>query len=339
MRVLLTGGSGLVGSHVAELLAERGHGVVALRRPGSRTSHLRSTGAVVVKGDVRDAPGRIAGAVTSAAGGVDAVVHAAAVIYADAPWPRVREVNVRGTANVVAAAGAAGATAGVHVSSIAVYGALREGTADESSPTDTPLRPGDLYARSKREAEAAAVRAAGSAGMRLAVVRPSVVYGERDRLFSPTVARIVSLPVVPLLGSGENTVPVVYAGNVAAGIAAALERGVDGRAYDLALDRPLTQRELVEGMARGMGVDPRFIRIPRGLARAAARVGDALDVPVPGAGEVPPGRVARLALDDNPYTSRRAREELGWEPPHRHADALRRTGRWLARRRRKEERS
>lgn len=325
MRLFLTGGTGLLGSHVARLFRETGAEVVCLQRPSSDTGHLRDLGCRIVTGDVRDDPKRTAEAME----GCDRLVHTAALVYDEGPWPRVRAVNVEGTAKVVRSAALAGIERAVHVSSVAVYGEA-EGPLDEGSPTDTPLRPTDLYARSKREAEDAAVEEAERGGVDLRTVRPSAVYGERDRIFAPALATFLRWPVTPLLGPGSNRLPVVYAGNVAEGIAAALvSEAVAGGVFNLAGDHPVTQRQMMQWLGEGLGERTRFVPLPAGLVRWGARLGDSLGLRTPSAPDLGLTRVAQLALDENPFRSERARSVLGWRPSVHPKDALHRTGAWL----------
>lgn len=328
MHVHLTGGTGLLGSHVAELVTAAGHEVDALHRAGADVRHLRSLGCRLIEGDVREGADRLAGAM----GRAEVVIHAAAQVYGGGPWPRVRAVNVEGTTHVARAAGAAGARHVIHLSSVAVYGG--HGTeVDEDTPTDRPLPPSALYARSKREGEAAARLAAREEGMGLTILRPSALYGERDRLLAPRLARIVEWPLIPVLGDGHATLPVAYAGNVADAVLLCMERppeGLEPRVYDVGFDHPLTQVELLEGMARALGRRrPRLVNLPAALVRSAGRLSEALDLSVPGVGDLGLDRVARLALQDNPYPSRRIRSELGWTPVFTHEEGIRRTARWL----------
>lgn len=325
MRVFLTGGTGLIGSHTAALLAERGHDVVALCRRGADTGFLRGLGCEVVGGDVTDAAGTLVDLVR----GCSHIVHGAALVYAGDDWPAVRRVNVEGTRNVLEAAARAGVPHAVHLSSVAVYGTV-EGEVDERTPVDGPLPQDDYYARSKREAEREARAVEARTGLAVTVLRPSSVYGERDRLMTRRVARMARGPVSFLLGSGGNTIPTVYAGNVAEAVLLALEAGRGGATFDVGMDHPLTQRALLEGIAEGLGKRPRLIPLPAGLVRAAAAALQALGMKTPGSKHLPLVRVVRLALGENPYRSRAIRRELGWRPSHRHEDALRRAGRWLA---------
>lgn len=324
MRAFLTGGSGLLGSHLAAHLREQGHVVVALRRPESDTRFLRDIGCDLVDGDVRAAPATLAALMD----GCTHLVHAAGLVYAGGSWPAIHAVNVEGTRNVLEAAASAGIGHAVHISSVTVYGTV-ERPVDETSPIDTDIPTSDLYARSKREGEQVARSVEAQRGLPVTVLRPSAVYGERDRLMALRIASMVRWPVAIVLGSGGNTIPTVYAGNVAVAIRLAMEAGRDATTYDVGLDYPLTQRALLEGIARGMGRSPFLVSLPAALVRTGADVLGRLGVSAPGVEHLPLGRVARLAMGENPFPSRRIREELKWAPPHRHEDALVRTGRWL----------
>jgi UDP-glucose 4-epimerase len=194
---------------------------------------------------------------------------------------------------------------------------------------DSDLSEGDLYARSKRQAEDAARAVERTRGLPVVVVRPSAVYGERDRLLAPALAPFFRWPVAPLLGTGENTVPVVYAGNVAVAIRLAMEAGRGGETFDLGMDHSLTPRALLRGLAEGYGRVPKLVPLPAALIRGSAGVLSRLGIGAPGAPHLPLERVVRLALGENPYPSRRAHDVLKWQPPYLHEPALVRTGRWL----------
>lgn len=325
MKVFLTGGPGLIGTHTAGWLRARGHDVVALHRPTSRTERLEELRCSLVEGDVQDARERLADAMV----GCTHVVHGAALVYAGDNWPRIRAVNVEGTRTVLEAAADAGVRHAVHISSVAVYGTVAA-EVDETAPIDAPVPPGDLYARSKREAERAAREVEAQRDLTLTILRPAAVYGEWDRLMAPRIARMLRGPVAVLLGGGRNTLPAVYAGNVAEAVGLAVEAGRGGTTWNVGLDHPLTQRDLLHGLAQGLGRVPRFVGVPAPLVRHGADVLEWLGVSAPGAPHLPLGRVARLALGENPYPSRAIREDLGWDPPHRPHEALVRTGRWLS---------
>src|SRR2546426_617486 len=121
----------------------------------------------------------------------------------------------------------------------------------------------------------AVVGEAARDGLSAVALRPSVVYGERDRLFTPRVLRVVRLGVVPRIGPGTNHLSCVYAGNVAAAAVAALDAPVSGfRAYNVTSDAPpaLTQHQFLTAFAAALGVRPVTNPIPAGLARTVMTV-------------------------------------------------------------------
>src|SRR5213080_1464176 len=238
MTVLVTGGSGLVGSHVIE----------------ASRAVIERLGAEAVPGDVRDA------AVWHAAvQGVRGLVHAAALLQQRASWQEYEAVNVDGTRRAALAARTAGARL-VHISSVAVYGGLANYRPESERRTeDFPFQPipeHDFYARSKRLAETV-VREAAEGGLTAVALRPNVIYGERDRLFTPRVIRVVRRRVVPRIGPGTNHLSCVYAGNIAAAVVTALDAPVSGfRAYNVTSDAPPvpTQHEFLAAFAAALGV-------------------------------------------------------------------------------------
>jgi nucleoside-diphosphate-sugar epimerase len=318
--VLVTGGSGLVGSHVIEALRARGVPVRALARPAAAAA-VAALGAEPVTGDVIDP----AAWQRACAGGVSGIVHAAAIVQRPVPWATYEAVNVGGTRLAVAAARAAGARL-VHVSSVAVYGGSADyGPERERRTEDAPFRlipEHDGYARSKREAEALVRAFAEADGFTGIAIRPNVIYGERDRLFTPRVMRALRAPILPQIGPGTNHLSCVYAGNVATAIVAALEAPVSGfRAYNVTCDAPppLTAREFLEAFAAACGARPRFFRVP---AMVAGMVMSLWTGPA----------LARAALSfitgENPYVTDRAHAELCWTPHLASREAIARTVRW-----------
>jgi nucleoside-diphosphate-sugar epimerase len=308
---------------VIEALRAQGRPVRALARHGAIEA-VRALGAEPVEGDVTD-PGAWERA---RAGGLTGIVHAAAIVqrprtaYAD-----YVAVNVDGTRLAAAAARASGARL-VHISSVAVYGGSSAYTPRAERRTeDFPFRPiaqRDYYARTKRAAEDVVRAAASDAGALEAVaLRPNVIYGERDRLFTLRLLRALRLRVVPLFGTGENHLSTVYAGNVAAAVICALDTPLRGfRAYNVTTDAPplLTFRQFLEQLAAAAGIRIRPVRLPVALARVLIGLwsGPAL---------------ARAALSfatgENPYVTHRAQAELGWTPPFTPAEGIARTCAWM----------
>ena len=322
MTVLVTGGSGLVGSHVIEALRHVGQPVRALVRQGSEP-FVQRLGAIALTGDVADAETWR----RAALGGLSGIVHAAAKVGPGNP-AQAYDVNVAGTRLAVAAAQATGAHL-VHVSSVSVYsGSADYRTIAERRTEDAPfqpLDPADHYARSKRDAEQVVREAAERGSIAATAIRPDVIYGERDRLFAPKVYRSIRARILPLVGPGTNHLPCVYAGNVASAIVAALERRRSGfRAYNVTRDAgtALTLHEFMRAWADAAGVRVRIVRLPRAMARWMLGIWSG-------------PRLARAALSfmtgDDPYVTELAETELGWQPAVDTRSGIARTVRWLRR--------
>jgi nucleoside-diphosphate-sugar epimerase len=311
---------------VIEALRAASRPVRALVRPAA-VPLVTALGAEPVVGDVGDADTWD----RARAGGLRGIVHAAAIVqHPRTSYARYVAVNVEGTRLAIAAARATRARL-VHVSSVAVYGGSSAYTPQPERRTeDFPFRPiaaHDSYARTKREAEEL-VRAAaeGGAGEFSAVaLRPNVIYGERDRLFTPRLLRALRGRVVPLIGSGSNHLSAVYAGNVADAVIRALDAATPGfRAYNVTTDAPplLSFREFLETLAAAAGTRVRFVRIPLPVARVVIGLWTSR-------------ALARAALSfvtgENPYVADRARSELGWTPRVSAHEAIARTVAWEGR--------
>ena len=327
MRVFLTGATGLVGSHVAERLVRDGHEVKALVRPGAELEFLRSLGAELVSGDITDRD-----ALVEAMSGCDGVVHSAALIVGDVPWEDYRRVNVDGTQHVLEAAAQGGARRAVHVSTVAVYGGSeisRQKRVDEDHPTDGPLPPGEFYGRSKRGAEEVALSFQAEGRLEVTIVRPDVVYGERDRVLIPRLARYLRSPLAFTVGLGHKELPLVYAGNIADAITRALTSPrAPGRVYNLANDFPISQRKFFSLIAARLPGPKLLLPLPYLLAYGAAAAIE-LAARMRSARPATSRRHVAFMGRGNPFVSDRAREELGWEPAVEHVEGVRRAMAWF----------
>jgi nucleoside-diphosphate-sugar epimerase len=311
-RALVTGGTGLVGSHVVERLVRDGWIVRVLVRSHSRMVEM--LGGECVVGDVLDAD-----AFTRAASGCDAIFHTAAAITPSGGWESFRRLNVDGTSHAIQAAEAAGARL-VHLSSVAVYGPggryRQDGLrTDETTPL-APLPDGAYYARSKRESEELVMRAHAAGDIWATALRPTVIYGKRDRQFVPRIGRILSRGFAPLIGSGGAIFSLVHAENVADGVVrAATSDAAGGRAYNVANDFEVTVRRFFELAGEGLGGRIRFVKVPLSLARGTLRAVRAVSRALTGGTlSVVSSTSLSLLTRDNPFTSERARADFGWTP-------------------------
>lgn len=313
---LVTGATGLVGTHVVQRLQHDGWEVRALVRDAARAGSLSRTGVELAIGDVLEPTG-----FARAARGCDVVFHTAAAVTPAGGWDAFQRPNVEGTRNAIAAVAGAGARL-VHVSSVAVYGSASRYRDGELTGEDTELAPlsdDSHYARSKRESEALVLDAHREGRIWATAVRPDVIYGRHDRQFVPRVVRLLRRGFAPIVGGGQSTLAIVHAENVADGMvrAAAMEVA-GGRAYNLANDYDVTVAEFFRLAGEGLNVRLRTLRVPCAVAKGAERAIRSIAPLLPG------NRfkaVSFSAVDflarDNPFTSERARRELGWDPPMR----------------------
>ena len=310
-RAMVTGATGLLGSHIVEELVRTGWRVRALVRDPEPARWVEALGAELAEGDLHDPASLVV-----AARGCDAVFHAAAAIGAGGDWETFRRGNVEGTTHVVAAAQATGARL-VHVSSTSVFGGARyrDEPTDEAAPLPE-LPEHDVYGRSKQEAERVVLEAHAKGRISCAIVRPPVMYGVRDRQFAPRIGPVLERGVFPLIDGGRSTLTLVHAGSVAQGaVLAATTPHADGRIYHLTDDWPVDARTLASSAAEGLDVRIATPVVPLWAGRLGF---GALKLAL---GAVGRGDLARHAggtlnmlVRDNPFTSRRAREELGWDP-------------------------
>jgi NADH dehydrogenase len=251
--VLVTGAAGEVGKHLVRRLSADGWTVRALVLPRDPLrARLDGLGCQIVEGDIRDPA-----ALPAAVAGADTVLHLAAVILARDP-ALFETINRQGTANMVAAAAAAGVRHFVCVSSASVV-----------YPRLTP------YGRSKLAAErllAAETRLAHT------IVRPTLVYdetgGQEFMLFRRYLRRF---PIVPFIGPGTAIKRPVHAEDVVDGLARIAGNPVCfGKTYNLSGPDPISLADLGKLILTLEGAQRPFLHVPlpicRGLAALLGRV-------------------------------------------------------------------
>jgi CDP-glucose 4,6-dehydratase len=314
-RALVSGAHGFVASHLARALLERGAAVRVLDRPGPRLAdvggeRLSGLDLLGIRGEVElvEADLRDADAVATAVDGVDSVFHLAAQtivgVARESPLETF-EVNVRGAWNVFEACRAREVEGIVFASSDKAYGSSPELPYRE----DFPLRATYPYDASKAAADTIARSYATAYGLPLAVTRLANVYGGGDlnfsRLIPETVVAVLDgrAPVIRSDGSPERDFLYVDdAVSAYLAIAAALDDGAAGEAFNAGGERPHSVREVVELIATvaGAGIEPNFR----------------------GAGN-PDGEIDRQFVD-----STKLRELTGWRPEVGLEDGLQLTLEW-----------
>ncbi len=321
MRVLVTGGTGFVGSHVVERLLAAGHVPVCLVRPGTDAEWLRGLAIEQVAGTL-DEPEALRPVVD----GVDGVVHVAGIDAAKARRPRdLYRVNAEGTRSLVALAArrGAGLKRFVFVSSTAAQG---PSPGPGPRPQDLPPAPLGHYGKSKLLGEQAVVAHAGE--LPVTILRPPAVYGPRDRSWLASF-REVAGGVFRLLGNPSRAMSLVYASDLAEAAVMALEREHPSGAV-LPLDDGAvhTQATLGEAIGRALGAPPRLERVPSAGLYAAWLVGG-LSARLRGRSS-PLNRewLRAIHVDSWVCGNQVARAALGWAPRVSLDDGVRLTATW-----------
>jgi nucleoside-diphosphate-sugar epimerase len=308
MDILITGGNGLLGRHLVTALQDQGMSARVLALPAEDTSWLDQHGVAVYRGDIRE-PDTLTAPMSSVA----AVFHLAGMMGLWRPMADYRAVNVTGTENVCRAALAEGVPRLVHVSSWTVYGMDLGQPARE----EFLLKPfSEPYAVTKAAGDLAVQRMIAEQHLPAVIIRPGTFFGPGDRLHFGRMADRLRAGKGVIVGAGDNALPFVYVTDVVQGLMLALDRpNAVGQAFNITNDSPLTQREMLEAIARETGSSPPRVHAPYRALYSAGYLAERLAM-VTGTEAQPV--VTRLGVKlfgtDNRHAIDKARRELGYHP-------------------------
>jgi UDP-glucose 4-epimerase len=249
MRVLVTGGSGFIGSHVVDKLRARGHEPVIY---DLRPSPWHEPGTVdTVLGSITDRE-----ALERALHSCDAVAHLAAVADVNdvhAEPEDAERVNARGTVAVLEAARRAGVKRIVYASTIWVYSDCEPDAVDE----DTLLPPpSHLYTSTKLAGELYCKAYQELYGIDYTILRFGIPYGPRAReaaVVPAFVSKALAGEPLTLAGDGSQSRKFVYVEDLAQGVALGLDDVAINRVYNLASDETVTIKQIAETIKESMG--------------------------------------------------------------------------------------
>ena len=321
MRILITGGTGFIGTALSLAYVKDGHEVVVLAReatPAERenAAELRAAGVRIIVASITDAD-----EVRRALVGARVVHHiAAAMREANIPDSVFWETNVQATEHLLKASRDAGVERFVYCSSIGAFGKAPQKPATE----ETPCAPVDIYQKTKRAAEEVCLRYRAETGFPLSIVRPAEVYGPRDRRLLKLFRAVAARKFV-MIGAGRNEHHLVYVDDLVSGMRLAEEKEeASGEIFVLAGDRSIETQALVRTVAEVLEVAPPKLRIPLGPVVAAAAVCEAICRPLGIQPPIYPRRVDFFRGDFS-FDISKARRVLGYRPRFELPAGLRRT--------------
>jgi len=308
--ILVTGGAGFIGSHMADHLLARGHRVVILDNLCTGFEDNVPAASEFVKGDIRD-PGAVAAAFDR---GVDAVFHiagqASTIVSFDDPAEDL-SVNVTGTLNVMNECIRRRVTRVLYASSMTAYGVPSKLPVTE----DEPVRPISYYGITKEAAERYLFATAGRVDLdfdfHVTAFRMFNVYGERQSLDNPYqgvvtifMANILKDEPITIFSDGEQTRDFVYIGDVADAWLRALDNPASyGKVYNVGAGGSISINRLVDVTLDCFGKSRETYEV-RYLPER-------------------PGDQRHMTADIS-----RLRADLGWEPRVPFDDGMQRTLRW-----------
>jgi nucleoside-diphosphate-sugar epimerase len=319
MDILVTGGTGFTGSHLVRRLLDRGYAVRVLDvAPGLFDGELRQRGADIMYGSVTDRA-----LVDRATRGVRRVFHLAAVFrQINLPKRVYHEVNAIGTRIVGEAALRYGVESFVYCSTQGVHGNIKSPPGDENSP----ITPEDHYQVTKNEGELEVARLARE-GLPATTLRPMAIYGPGDPARFLFLFRAVRRGRFLMFGDGQTLYHPVYIDNLVDAFELAGDRPGSGDVYLIGDAQYVTLNQLVNAVARSVGIAVRIVHVPFLPLWIASAACEAVCVPL---GISPPlfRRRAEWFRHNRAFRIDRARRGLGYVPGIDLKTGLARTAAW-----------
>jgi nucleoside-diphosphate-sugar epimerase len=315
MKILVTGGTGFLGGHLARRLLAGGHAVHLMGRGFDESRALIAAGALPAAVDLRDRP-----AVIAACAGMEAVFHAGAL---SAPWGKRADffgVNVAGTAAVVEGCRQGRVGRLIHVSSPSV---IFDGGSHIDAAEDRPYprRFTSDYALTKKIGE----DLVNASGLPAVILRPKAIFGPGDRAILPRLIAAARAGRLPQIGPGRNRVDLTYVDNVVQALVLALESGAAaGRTYTITNDEHVLLWDLIKSILRRLGLADRLHPIATPLMLAAAALMEARAALTGREPLLTRYSVAILARTQT-YDISAARRDLGYRPIVSVAEGVERT--------------
>jgi len=312
VRILVTGGAGFIGSHMADRLVADGHDVTVIDNLATGRREDVPAAARFVKGDVS----RLEDLEIAFAGGIDAVFHIAGQVslirsFTD-PVVDLR-VNVQGTVNVLQMCVRQRVPRLLYASSMTVYG----NDAPLPTPEETPCEPVSYYGITKYAGERYVLTTAQRVDLdfklRVTAFRMYNVYGPRQALDNPYqgvlgifLGNLLRGERIRIFGDGEQSRDFIYIDDIVSAWVGALENPASyGKVFNLGSGRRLSINALADAALSAFGRSRKDVCVDYAPAR--------------------PGEQRQVEAD-----VARARRLLSWEPQVPFAEGLAKTARWAS---------
>jgi len=311
MKILVTGATGFIGSHLVERLSREGLKIRCLVRPNSDTSFLETLkGIELFKGDLLRP-----NSLFEATRGAEKVFHLAAVSHTieNVDYSFFRERNVLPSIHLAKAAIKNKVKKFIFYSSIEAIGLKRAASVKKPIDETVLSAPETKYGRSKLEVEKSFLALYKKEGLPVVIIRPTVIFGPRDISHGPLkLFKSIQSGMFRIVGSGRNLVSWCYVENlVEATLLAANKKISTAQIYFISDERPYPFEEIAQVAAKCLGVKLSKMKIPPLLAKLAClptEFGASLVKKEP-----PLSRSKlRLATQNFVYDVSKARKQLGY---------------------------
>ncbi|MEQ1656030.1 MAG: NAD-dependent epimerase/dehydratase family protein [Nitrospira sp.] len=322
MNVLITGGTGFIGSRLALACVARGYQVRVLGQENTEAESrnhrtLTDAGIRIIIGSVLNVP-----TLSSSLAGVDLVFHLAAAQHeANVPDQKFWDVNVAGTRNLLSACVEQGVKRVIHGSTIGVYGASLSGEIDEESPSS----PDNIYGKTKLEGEKLALSFCDR--LPVVVIRISETYGPGDRRLLK-LFRAIKKRMFFMIGGGENLHHLIYIDDLIEGfLAASVVTHAAGQVFLLGGPKAVSTNEMVSAIATQVGGRIPGVRAPLGLLLVVAFLLETVFRPL---GIQPPLHLRRMDFFKKSFSlsTKKAQSVLRFEPKVSFNEGVAVTARW-----------
>lgn len=328
MKIVITGATGFIGSHLCQALVKEGHQVLALVSTKEKKGKVESWGTEGVIGDLKSTA--FLGKIIS---GTNVVYHLAAVRDRwGATKDQYHEVNVLGTKNLLEAAKKDRVKHFIFCSSVTVLGYPKDIPTSESASPD----PKTLYGQSKYKAEEL-VKDYQKKGLQTTVIRPSVVYGPGDTSgMMLKLCRLVKEKKFKIVGNGQNRLQLIYIDDLILGLLLVKEsRKAIGEIYILTYKDPISVNELVKVVADTLWVNISLQHIPLRFAKMTGILmenfygfGRATKIPHFNKEPLVTKSKVDLMTKNQVYDISKAKKELGFNPKVGYKEGIKKTIKW-----------